>query len=96
LPSRSKTGWLHSGGGSAASVTHTRRIRVSCGERLSLLDMASADRTSGTPVQPLRRVTYDVISATEISRAAAAMSVATTASRTLRTRRISSNSARWT
>ena len=43
-------GWLHNGAGSIASSTQMSLIRVSMGERLSLLAKASARRTNGTPV----------------------------------------------
>jgi len=65
------------------------------GDLLCSLAKSSAVLTRGTPFQPCRGPMYFLMRRTEVSSAAAAMSMATTASRVSGALRISSNSARF-
>jgi hypothetical protein len=77
-------------------LPHTNRVSESCGDMLSSLLSWRARRTRGTPSHAFRRATYSPKSRREMRYAAAAMSAATTASRSLDENRMWSNSARCT
>jgi hypothetical protein len=84
------------GAGSRASTSHTSRIRVSFGDRLSSLAWLSA-RATCLDRRHLECAARNIrIRAMDTRSAAAAMSMATTASRQPSTRRISSKRARGT
>ena len=94
LPDRSNTGVLHSGRGSPASSIQIRRMRVSHGDQLFSSARRMASRHWGMPVHPGWASAYAVSSSMLTRSSNAAMSIATTASRTLSAYRASKHSER--
>ena len=95
VPSSVKTGTLHSGGASPASRTQISLISVSM-RRAAVVDgqcQCLAHERHASPSRPAARRTR-LIRPTEISQAAAAMSMQTTAYRTFRACRMTSKRAR--